>query len=127
PWPRAIPSPRRPRFPLPPTRSQRGRAVANQALRPTWRRRRIRKSHSRDLAASLQGTFASVVWDRRHRSKVSRWAGGAQQAWLHPRVFDRPWHHSLLTSGGHFREVTVLKREIPVGSQPNIRIPSTLA
>src|SRR5262249_42229968 len=110
---------------LPPTRSHRGRAAANQALRPTRRRRRIRESRSRDLAASLQGTFASVVWDRRRRSKASRCAGGAQQAWLHPRGFGRPWHRSVLTSGGHFREAAVLKREILGGSQPNIRIPST--
>src|SRR6516165_11384629 len=126
-WPRAIPPSRRPRSRPPPTRSQRGRAVANQALRPTRRRRRIRKSRIQDLAASLQGTFASVVWDRRRRPKASRWAGGAQQAWLHPRVFDRPWrHYSVLTSGAYFREAAVLKREILGGAQPNIRIPSTL-
>jgi hypothetical protein len=79
-WPRAIPPSRRPRSRPPPTRSQRGRAVANQALRPTRRRRRIRKSRIQDLAASLQETFASVVSDRRRRPKASRCAGGAQQA-----------------------------------------------
>jgi len=102
-WPRAIPPSRRPRSRPPPTRSQRGRAVANQALRPTRRRRRIRKSRIQDLAASLQ-TFASVVSDRRRRPKASRCAGGAQQAWLHPRVFERPRYHL------YWRVVPILER-----------------
>src|SRR5215831_750951 len=94
----------RPRSRPPPTRSQRGRAVANQALRPTRRRRRTRESRIQDLAASLQETFASVVSDRRRRPKASRCAGGAQQAWLHPRVFERPRYHL------YWRVVPILER-----------------
>src|SRR5262249_43123390 len=116
---------RRPRSRPPPTRSQRDRAVAKQAMRPTRRRRRICETRIPDLAASLQETFAFVVWDRRRRRKALRCAVGAQQAWLDPRVFDRPWHRSVLTSGAHFKEAAVLKREILGASQPNIRIPST--
>src|SRR5262249_47637038 len=37
---------------------------------------------------------------------------GTQQAWSRRRAFDRPWHHPVLASGAHSREVAVPKREV---------------